>query len=184
LLRRNRYAMRAVAMLGALSAAALLASCSSGPGPLGDGGTPGQQCEGFKGFSPGAPLTTGIYELVNTGTAAATIQSVTLPDAQRLRMTKPWLAPIGRTANGGTIDVGAGFSYPPSFSKLARWQWANRVPAIGATIKPGHGFDLLFGLIWAGGKTGLSGGPVIAYTAGGSSYTVSEQVTLEIATYC
>jgi hypothetical protein len=184
LLPRNRDATRAVALLGALFMAALLAACSSGPGPLGDGGTPGQQCMGFKGFSPGAPLTTGIYELNNTGSAAATIQSVTLPDAHRLRMTKAWLVPIGRTANGGTMDAGAGFSYPPSFSKLARYQWARRLPAVGATIEPGHGFDLLFGLIWAGGKTGLSGGPVIAYTAGGSSYTVSEQVTLEIGTYC
>jgi hypothetical protein len=99
-------------------------------------------------------------------------------------MTKPWLAPIWHTAHGGTIDVGVGFSYPPSFDKIARYQWAHRAPAVGATIKAGHGFDLLFGLIWAGGKTGLSGGPVIAYTASGSSYTVSEQVTLEIATYC
>jgi hypothetical protein len=181
---RNRYATKAVALLGALCAAALLASCSTGPGPLGDGGTPGQQCMAHKGFAPGAPLTTGLYELVNTGTAAVTITSVTLPDAHRLRMTKPWLAPIWNTAHGGTIDVGVGFSYPPSFDKIARYQWAHRAPAVGATIKAGHGFDLLFGLIWAGGKTGLSGGPVIAYTASGSSYTVSEQVTLEIATYC
>jgi hypothetical protein len=181
-------------MLGALAAAALLASCSSDPGPLGDGGTPGvvdqhmqrlagQQCMDFQGFSPGTPLTTGIYELDNTGTAAATIQSVTLPGAHRLRMTKAWLVPITQT-DGGTLDVGAGFSYPPSFPKAVRDVWARRVPAVGATIKPGHGLNLVFGLIWAGGRAGLSGGPVIAYAACGSSYTVSEQVTLEIAAKC
>jgi hypothetical protein len=171
-------------MLGALSAAVLLASCSSDPGPLGDGGTPGQQCMGFQGFSPGTPLTTGIYELDNAGTAAATIQGVTLAGAHGLRMTKAWLVPIGQASNGNSMLVGAGWAYPPNFSKLVRYQWARRVPAVGATIKPGHGLNLVFGLIWAGGRAGTSPGPVIAYSAGGSSYTVSEQVTLEIATRC
>jgi hypothetical protein len=171
-------------MLGALSVAALLASCSSGPGPLGDGGTPGQQCMGFKGFSRGTPLTTGIYELDNTGTVAAAVQSVTLPDAHGLRMTKAWLVPIWQAGHGGTLEVGAGWAYPPNFSKAARYQWARRVPAVGATIKPGHGLNLVFGLIWAGGRAGTSPGPVIAYTAGGSSYTVAEQTTLEVAAKC
>ena len=139
---------------------------------------------GLPGLLPGDALTTGIYELDNTGTAAATIQGVTLPGAHRLRMTKAWLVPIGQAPNGNTMLVGAGWAYPPNFSKLARYQWARRVPAVGATIKPGHGLNLVFGLIWAGGRAGLSGGPVIAYTAGGSSYTVSEQVTLEIAAKC
>lgn len=171
-------------MLGALSVAALLASCSSGPAPLGDGGTPGQQCMGFEGFSPGTPLTTGIYELVNTGSAAATIQSVTLPGAHRLRMTKAWLVPIWQTGHGGTLDVGAGWAYPPNFSKVVRYVWARRVPAVGTTIKPGHGLNLVFGLVWAGGRAGLSPGPMISYTAGGSSYSFSEQTTLEIAAKC
>ncbi len=49
------------------AAAAFLAACSSQPpvGPLGNGGTGGQQC--MVGHT-GQPLTLGIYELQNKGT--------------------------------------------------------------------------------------------------------------------
>jgi len=173
-------------MLGALSVAALLAACSSdpGPGPLGNGGTPGQQC---MAFTEGQPVTTGIYDLHNTGSSPVTVTSVTLPDAHGLTMTKAWLVPIGHSPGSGRVGgmlVGAGWPYPPSFTKLVRSVWAQRRPAVGATIKPGQDLNLVFGLTRTTAKAGKSSGPLIAYTTGGLSYTVAEQTTLEVAAKC
>src|SRR4029077_1536967 len=55
-LRRSKFQR---VLLGALSATtALLAACSSSQGPLGNGGTQGQQC--FPGRQ-GQPVTLGLY---------------------------------------------------------------------------------------------------------------------------
>ncbi len=159
----------------------LLAGCSTGPGPLGDGGTAGQQC---MQYPPRKPVTTGIYDLTNAGGSPVTILSVTLPSAHSLRMTKAWLVPITKTANGGTLDFGAGWPYPPSFTKVVQSVWAQRRPAVGGTIKPGQDLNLVFGLIRATASAATSDGPAITYTAGGSSYTVNEKTSLEVAAGC
>lgn len=171
--------MRARTLLGALSAAALLAACSSDPvGPLGSGGVKGAQCSLAR---IGVPITMGIYELHNTGTSTVTVQNVTLPGASGLTMTKAWLVPIGQTSGGGTIDVGAGWPYPPSFTALVRAVWAQRRPAVGAAIKPGQDLNLVFGLTRTMGSVGKSDGPAITYTAAGSTYTVQEKTGLVVA---
>ena len=169
-------------LLVALSGtAALLAACSTGPGPLGTGGDGGLQC------SPGAqgrPITIGIYTLDNSGTSPVTVTSVTLPAAHGLAMTKSsWLVPIyhdPRNGNDDTIGVTAG--YPPtSKADLAvNPEWRYRVPAAGATIRPGQTLNLVFGLIRTTARAGRSGGPLISYTADGMPYTVQEQTGQEI----
>jgi len=171
-------------LLGALSAAAaLLAGCSSSASanrPLGDGGSPGQQC---MQYPEGKPVSTGIYDLDNSGPSPVTITSITLPSSRRLRMTKAWLAPIGRQG-GDYITIGAGYPYPPSFSPVARAVWAQRRPLIGAVIKPGKDLNLVFGLTRTGSSAGRSAGPKITYTSGGNTYTVSEQTSLVVAARC
>jgi hypothetical protein len=133
----------------------------------------------------GQPVTTGIYELTNSGTSAVTIQSVTLPNSDGLAATKMWLLPIYHDPKTGNfLNAGAGFPYPPAYSAGVRSAWAQRRPAVGATIKSRQDLNLVFGLTRTTAKTGKSGGPAIAYTAGGSSYTVAEQTTLEIAAKC
>lgn len=174
------HMMRRLSLLGALSAAALLAACSSSdPGPFGAGGTPGSAC---LAFAQGQPVVAGIYVLDNTGTEAATVNSVTLSNAHGLTMTKAWLVPVGGSGNGHLL-VGAGWPYPPSFTKLVRSVWAQRRPADGATIQPGHTLNLVFGLTRTTVQPG-TGDPVISYTAGGSGYTVAEKTTLEVAAKC
>jgi hypothetical protein len=173
----------AALLLGALSVAALLTACSSiGPGPLGDGGTNAEQCMP----SPqGQPVTTGIYHLANAGTSAVTIQSITLPNAHGLAATRMWLLPIYRDPkNGNFLDAGAGYPYPPAFTAGVRAAWAKRRPAVGATIKPHQDLDLVFGLTRTTSKSGKSGGPVVAYTADGSSYTVAMKTSLMVAASC
>ena len=164
-------------LLGALSAtAALLAACSSSPGPLGNGGTPGQQC--FPGRQ-GEPVTLGLYTLQNNGTSAATINSVRLPsDARGLKMTKAWVVPIYHDPKTGNLElIGVGWPYPPTSQPT----WPQRSPAAGAIVKPGQDLNLVFGLIRTTGGNGRSDGPVIVYTVNGSSYTIHEAVSLLLA---
>lgn len=135
-------------------------------------------------FALGKPVTTGIYTVDNAGTAAVMIQSVTLPGAHGLRMTKAWLVPIGQTGHGGTLIVGAGWPYPPSSTPLIRSVWAKRRPAAGATIRPGQSLNLVFGLIRTTAPDGTSEGPAIQYSAGGSTYAVQEQTSLVVSASC
>jgi hypothetical protein len=167
---------RRLALPGALLAAALLpAACSSADrvGPLGDGGTPGQQCIPGR---QGQPQTMGIFDLHDTGTTTVKVTGISLPSAHGLRMTKSaWLIPIWVTQ--GTFNlVGAGYGYPP-----VTWAtWKDHRPAIGAVIKPHQDLNLVFGLIRTTGRSGTSAGPAITYTAGGSTYTVHEQTSLVV----
>jgi hypothetical protein len=159
--------------------AALLAACSSSPPPLGNGGTAGQQCMTYR---QGEPVTTGLYDLDNAGTPPVTVQSVALPSsAHGLRMTMSWLVPIYHDPkNGDFDDVGVGFPYPPTTAP----EWGRRRPAAGGVIKPGQTFNLVFGLTRTSARAGRSGGPVITYTAGGNSYTLSEVTSLVVAGKC
>jgi hypothetical protein len=132
-------------------------------------------------FPSGQPVTAGIYDLTNTGTSPVTIQSVTLPDAHRLAMTKTWLVPIYHDSKTGNyVDVGAGAPYPPTTSPT----WVQRKPAIGGVIKADQDLTLVFGLTRTSGPDGKASGPVIADTAGGSSYTVTMKTSLIVAGNC
>jgi hypothetical protein len=159
--------------------ALLAAACSSSPGPLGNGGTAGTQCIRFP---EGQPVTTGIYDLTNSGTSPVTIQSVTLPpSAHGLRMTRPWLVPIYHDPkNGNYLDVGVVLEWPPATDP----QWAQRKPAIRGVIRAGQDLNLVFGLTRTSAKAGRSPGPVITYTVGGNSYTVQELTTLVVTASC
>jgi hypothetical protein len=172
--------VRARLLLGALSAAmALLAGCSRSAGPLGNGGTNGQQCIAY---TEGQPVTAGLYELHNTDTSPVTVQNVSLPSSVHgLRMTKAWLVPIYRDPKSGDwVDVGVGAPYPPTSAP----EWAKRRPAVGAVIEPGQNLNLVFGLTRTSARVGRSAGPAIDYTVGGASYTLREAVSLIVAGRC
>jgi hypothetical protein len=169
-----------ILLLGApLVVAALLAGCSSPDpspnGPLGDGGTPGQQCEPA---ATGQWDAMGIFDLHNASHSPVTITGFTLPHLHGLRVTSAWLTPIGYS--GKTEELIGTARWPPITDAV----WAHRFPLIGAVIKPGRDYNLVFGLAHTGVKYGTSDGPKISYTSGGSKYTVSEQTTLAVATNC
>jgi hypothetical protein len=163
-------------MLGALSAtAALLPACSSSPGPLGTGGTPGQTCMPWR---QGQPVTVGLYDLDNSDTSPVTVKSITLPSAHGLTMTKAWLVPIYHDPkNGNYVVLGVGAAYPPTTAP----EWRHREPAVGAVIHPHQDLNIVFGLIRTSARNGRSDGPATTYTAGGSTWTVKEQVSLVVA---
>lgn len=161
--------LRTLLTLGTLLiAVASLAGCSSSPGPLGSGGVKGTQCSP----SPlGVPVTEGIYVLANAGTSPVTIKSVRLPSPHGTVMTSAWLIPVEKTAGGGIL-VGAGYPYPPT-----HWaEWYRRVAVAGAVIRPHEGLNLVFGLTRTTAAAGHTSGPVITYSAGGSTYSLQEQV--------
>lgn len=140
--------------------------------PARNGGTDGVQCMTYR---EGQPVTAGIYDLHNTGTSPATVHRVGLPSAHGLRMTEVWLVPIRHT----TL-IGAGWPYPPTTSPV----WAQRQPAAGAVIRPGQDLNLVFGLTRTSARDGRSAGPVIVYSASGTSYTMHEAVSLIVSGNC
>jgi hypothetical protein len=161
-------------LLGALLAtAAPLAACSTGPGPLGDGGTEGTQCVPGR---QGHPLTMGIYSLDNQGSSPVTVHSVTLPARRGMTMTKLWLTPIFHTPGHWEL-IGTVAVYPPGSSP----EWAKRQPVSGAVIRPGEDLNLVFGLTRTGAGWGKSDGPLVTYSAGSNTYTVQEQTDLVVA---
>lgn len=162
----------------ALSLAALLAACSPAPGPLGDGGVPGTECMSYQA---GQPVTTGLYDLTNNGTAPVTITAVSLPGRRGMTMTRPWLVPLWRNPrNGNWLDVGVGGPYPP----LSSPTWPQRRLAVGGLIRPHQRLTLVFGLTRMLGATGRSDGPAITYTASGGTWTVRERTSLIVAPDC
>ena len=160
-------------MLGAVPAvAALLAGCSGpgGPPPLGSGGNGGRTCA--LASQVGTPVLVGLFELVNQGTDPVTVQSVSLPAAHGMAMTEAWL--VQRDAGP---NLGMGFPYPPVTSRL----WAHKVPASGAVIEPGEDLNLAFGILRTTAADGSSDGPMIVYTAGRTTYTLREKLSLALA---
>jgi len=160
-------------LLGVLSAAAVLlaSACSSGGGigPLGGPGDPATQC--FPAVKD-RTVTDGLDALQNSGKIPATVRKVTLTNPHGVAMTtRAWLVPIWHTQ--GDYDViGDGFPYPP-----VTWgTWKNRRLAIGGVIRPGQSLNLVFG-IKRTARTGRSGPTSIVYTAGGSTYTLTESTS-------
>jgi hypothetical protein len=154
-------------MLGPLLAtAALVAACSTGPGPLGTDSAWGAVCV------PGAlgqPMADGMSVLYNDGTSPVRVINVTLLSPRRLAMTKAWLVPVYKPPHGSISYVGVQL-YPP-----IHWHtWPLRQAIPGAVIKPGQALNLVVGLTRTGPKDGTTGGTVITYTANRISYTLQE----------
>ncbi len=139
---RGRSLVRHLAV--PLVAVVLLAGCSTDPvGPLGNGGDQGAECAPGR---IGEPVTVGLYDLHNYGKSPVKISGITLPPLRGLKRTGSWwLTPVLRDPrNGNWVDIGAGFPFPPTFSKLAREEWRRRRPLIGAVLRPHQDLTLVF----------------------------------------
>jgi hypothetical protein len=164
--------LRKLLLLAALSAvAALLAGCGAGSAPpLGNASgagvcTPAPQV--------GKPVLMGEFELRNQGTTPVTVRGVSLPDAHGMAMTEAWLVPVSTSGP----QLGVGLSWPPVTYPL----WPDRVPAVGAVIRPGQDLQLAFGVLRTTAANGSSDQPMIVYTAGRAIYTLREQGSLAVA---
>jgi hypothetical protein len=174
---------RSVLKVGALLAtAALLGAFSVGPGPLSYPfrGTLGE-CAPDR---PGQWISMG-SDLHNHGSSLVTIQSVSLPaDARGIRMTRAWLVPNYVDPKTGNHIEGGAFGFPwPLTVKIWR-TWDQRQQAAGAVIRPGEMTSLAFGVTRTSAKTSLSGGVVIVYSAGGSTWAQLSDVSFVLADTC
>src|SRR3984885_1316247 len=159
---RSVVVLRKLLLPGALIAvAALLAGCSGAgsPPPLAPGGS-GRACV------PAPHIGTPV-----------SIRSVSLPNAHGMTMTEAWLIQL----HPHSAQLGMGGPWPPVTDSL----WPVRVPAVGGVIQPGKVLQLAFGVIRKTAADGSSDGPVVVYTAGRTTYTLREQVSLAGApTHC
>jgi hypothetical protein len=114
-----------------------------------------------------------LFTLDNQGTAPVTVRSVSLADAHGMAMTEAWIEPL----NTSGPQLGVGQPYPPVTYPL----WADRVPAAGAVIRPSQDLQLVFGVFRTTAADGSSYGPMIVYTAGSTTYTLREQISLAVA---
>lgn len=152
--------------------AILAAGCSaSGPGPLGNGqGAGGLQC------TPGKALADGFYTLQNSSDETVTVTAVRLVGGAGQRKTSAaYLVPIVHTSNSSAI---LGLNYWPVH--WPTWKDRKRVPAV---IAPHKTTNLVFA------QTRTSDHPKSAtiqvdYTAGGNSYTLTEEVRVLVAVKC
>jgi hypothetical protein len=115
----------------------------------------------------------GLFELRNQGTAPVTVRSVSLPDAHGMAMTEAWLVPVSTSGP----QLGVGLAYPPVTYPL----WPDRVPAVGAVIRPGQDLQLAFGVLRTTAADGSSDQPMTVYTSGRATYTLREQGSLKLA---
>lgn len=171
--------------LGALlTTAALLSGCgrSTGPGPLTEpAGVSGGECVRAQ---PGKWVSAA-WMLQNHGSSAATIQSIHLPpEAHGIRMTRAWLVPNYTDPKTGNSGLGGAWGFPWPLTVKIVPSWDKRQPATGAVIRPGEITTLNFGVMRTTANTARSGGPVIAYTADGNTFTQHENVSMELADKC
>ena len=149
--------------------ALLVAGCGpSGPPPLGDpaNGDSGLQC------TPGKTLADGFYTLQNMSDQTVTVTGVRLVGGAGQKMTSPaYLMPIYGTAL-------LGLDYWPV--RWPTWKDRKRVPA---AIAPHVTTNLVFA------QTRTNDHPdsatiQVSYTAGGSSYTMTEVTRVLVAVKC
>jgi hypothetical protein len=100
---------------------------------------------------------------------------------RRLTVTRAWVVPIWHDPKNGDYDlIGAGWPWPP----VSQPAWPQHEPAIGAVIRPGHDLNLVFGLTRTSGSEGHSGGAIVTYTSGGTTYVVDESIAYMVAQDC
>ena len=176
-------AHRGAPLLAAAVTAALLAGCSSagGPPPIQDGGH-GSLCLTAPRWHY---VVDGGYSLPDIGKTSATVTGIRFPHMHGLKVTSAWLTPILTDPSDGDHEqIGFGFAWPPHENKIAREEWARRVPLIGAVIKPGQDPNLSFGVARTGTSAGRSDPPLVTYTSDGHTYTANEGFAIVVAPLC
>jgi hypothetical protein len=168
---------RAVAVAGGVLAAigvvvgVVVSQATAGPPPLGNPATWGSGLE----CSPGKTLADGFYGIENPSGEAVTITGVRLIGGPGQKMTSAaYLVPWG--PKYGHPLIGLVPPWPPDVP----W-WKQRRLAVGATIAPHSDANLVFSQTRTDAHP-RPAEPEFTYTAGGSSYTVTEPVQTIIVT--
>jgi hypothetical protein len=169
---------RAVAVAGGALAAGgvvlgVVLSQVTPPPPLGNPATwtEGLQC------SQGKTLADGFYVIENHSNEAVTITSVRLVGGPGQAMISPaYLVPWGPQYNHPIIGL------VPPWPPNVPW-WSQRRLAVGATIGPHSGANLVFEQTRTDAHP-QPAEPEFTYTADGYSYTVTERIQTIIVAKC
>jgi hypothetical protein len=146
---------------------------AAGPPPLGNASTftQGVDC------TPGKTLADGFYALENHSGLRVRITGVRLIGGPGQAMTSPaYLTPAGPATNLPLIGLA---SWPPTSAP----EWKHRRLALGATIAPGAWANLVFAQTRTSSDP-QPARPVITYTAGGTSYALTETTETIVAVSC
>jgi hypothetical protein len=141
---------------------------AAGPGPLGSGGEASGECAPVS--SVGVPTTMAIVVLPNAGKTTVTVEGVTLSHPRGLKLLHAFVAPIIGNDLIGVVP------YPPRSSPA----WPLRKPAVGAQVKAGATDNLVLAVAATRRPSGASGGAVVRYVAGGSSYVLRSRIGYQI----
>jgi hypothetical protein len=163
----------AVAAAG-IAAGIVFTQIPFGTPPLGnpaDWGT-GLQC------TPGKTLANGLYDLQNYSGETVTVTGVRLVGGTGQKMTSAaYLLPIQHT-DGMWLSLGLASPWPPTTSPM--WQLRRPLPA---TIPPHTTLDLVFAQTRTSSHP-RSATPVITYTAGGFTYSLTEPTRSVVVVRC
>jgi hypothetical protein len=164
-------AVAVVLVVVAVVLGVVLSQRQSGPPPLGTGNNgAGLQCESA---DIAQPVTMGIFALENGSNETVTVASVRLVGGKGQKMTSPaYLVPIDNTTLLGAQP------WPPGGAA-----WKLRKLAAGRTIAPHATTNLVFAQEWTTSHT-RSAAVQVAYTASGSSYSLTEAVQVLVTANC
>jgi hypothetical protein len=127
--------------------------------------------------SPGKTLANGFYELQNYSGKTVTVTGVRLVGGIGQRMTSAaYLVPIQHT-HGEWLLIGLVSPWPPTSSM---WKLGRRVPA---TIAPHQSVNLVYAQTRTSDHP-RSAMPLITYTAGGFTYTLTVPFRSVVASKC
>lgn len=115
----------------------------------------------------------GDFVLKNSGQTPVTVDAVTLTDDHGLAQGKPWLVPVIETQ----ALIGVAY-WPPD-----RTAWNRRIAADRAVVKPGEELNLVPEVWRIRNPSGVAN-ITIRYSSSGTSYSLTEGWSVEVAHRC
>jgi hypothetical protein len=89
-------------------------------------------------------------DLQNTTTSPIQIEKFSLVSPHAVRLLSVYLAPVVRQPDGTTTVLGAGWPYPLTSGDVAgmdiQWNARHVLPMTMAPDRPGHSWNIIFGL--------------------------------------
>jgi hypothetical protein len=179
---RKSLIISGVAGVAAAGVLAAVFWAAGGPGaertgPLGGGPVDATQCVSLKSTS------VGLSDLQNTTDSPIQIEKFSLVSPHAVRLLGVDLAPVVAAADGQTVLLGAGWTYPVSPEDLVEsdvhWNARRALPMTMPPDRPGHSWNVVFGLerTAAAGSVGYY---QIQYEWRGQQYIWTSQISVRL----
>jgi hypothetical protein len=186
-LRPARRALSRGVAVAVLASVSLLSGCADRTGgPLSPEGLAPVSARSCMHSMPWEDTTFGMDALENTGDRGATLEGLRLVDPVGLHLVEARLIEIARSEDdtGITFTLAGVQGGPPGSNPDLRERWERGVPAVGATIAPGEGSNLV---LWLRRDASAHAGferIEIAYRAAGRSHRWRSIVRYDLVADC